>query len=169
MQNTYRDGSVLTHKTQDSQSLRFQPVKWLLKPQDAQRLRSLQHMEALLQKSSPEAQWCTHWHANRKAPSTPVGISSGILIQSDRVKRCVYIPGPSKGCPMDYPALPIGFQTGHPDRRVLVHVPILGLPPVKVQNRLAPTDAFTGPGVVHVSWCPPVLSLPSPPPAPGGG
>ena len=23
------------------------------------------------------------------------------------------IPGPSKGCQMDYPALPIGFQTGH--------------------------------------------------------
>ena len=24
------------------------------------------------------------------------------------------IPGRSKGCPMDFPTLPIGFQTGHP-------------------------------------------------------
>ena len=28
--------------------------------------------------------------------------------------RCDEIPGPSKGCPMDYSTLPIGFQTGHP-------------------------------------------------------
>ena len=34
------------------------------------------------------------------------------FISSPKVNRL--IPGPSKECPMDYPTLPIGFQTGPP-------------------------------------------------------
>ena len=69
---------------------------------------------------------CQDWSKPRLQPvqmdggrglwvSNPVSVVWVLVEHPKRYRsKTADIPGPSKGCPMDYPTLPIGFQTWHP-------------------------------------------------------